>query len=107
MTGDLGCKAAAVLKEFLGRHPNSIRATEYLIQHLERVDLNEAYKYAKRLALDHPYNLKILLNWMNIGFNANNDKEVTPVLCKISASQKNNKSKKKLSIELKFVIYVQ
>ena len=87
--------AADVLKEFVGRHPNSIQATEYLIQHLERIDLNEAYKYAKQLASYYPNNPKILLNWMNIGFKTNNDNEVASALPKISALQKNKKAKNK------------
>ena len=87
--------AAAVLKEFVSRHPDSIQATEYLIQHLERVDLNEAYIYAKQLAVYYPNNPKVLMNWMNIGFKTNNDYEVASVLPKISALQKNKKVKNK------------
>ena len=87
--------AAAVLKEFISRHPDSIQATEYLIQHLERIDINEAYSYAKHLASHYPNNPKILLNWMNIGFKTSNDNEVASVLPRISALQKNKKVKNK------------
>ena len=87
--GDLE-NAVTVLIEFVGRHPNSIQATAYLIQHLERVNLNEAYKYAKQIASYHSDNPQILLNWMNIGFKTNHDNEVAHLLTNTNFTLRNS-----------------
>lgn len=92
--GDLE-NAIDVLKEFVGRHPENIQATAYLVQYLERVEPNEAYDYAKQIASYHPDNPQILLNWMDIGFKTNHDNEVAHLLSKVSSLQKNKLVKKK------------
>jgi tetratricopeptide (TPR) repeat protein len=97
--GDMD-NAIAVLKEFTGRHPENTQTTAYLIQHLERVNPDEAYKYAKQIAAYHPNNPQILMNWLNIGFKTNHDNEVAHLLTEIDALQKSRKSKHKANNQI-------